>query len=156
MAKRPRYCRGNSVFVAWFKEAPLSETPGMRAVVDEIAKKEAVLVVPAIVYTEFMEHHTAAAVDKFRTLLKRSNVHAVSITLGLAEEAESTRTKAAKEKPSRGVKAADALCVACATAADVDMVHTSDDGMLKPSGSPTIEGLKACLPRTLCGGQTLC
>jgi hypothetical protein len=127
----------------------------MRAVVDEIGEKDAIPIAPAIALTGIMEHHSAAVMDKFRKFLRRSNAHVVDITLTLAEKAGSVRTKAAKGKPPRGVKTPDAIHIACAIETQADMLHASDEGMLKLSESPAVDGLKICRPRTLSGGQTL-
>lgn len=155
--KKPRYCWDTSVFLAWLKNEPASETPTMRAVVDEITSQHAILVVPVIVYTEILEHHHSPPVMKaFRDFLKRSNVSVVNITMGLAELAEEIRTKGEREKPKRKIKTPDAIYIACAVRAEVDMLHSTDADMLKLHNSPTAFGLRICLPQTLAGDQSMC
>jgi predicted nucleic acid-binding protein len=158
MAKtKPRYCWDTSIFLAWFKNEPISETPGMRAVIDEITSKRAILVVPVTVYTEILEHHNSPDVMKaFRDFLKRSNIQVVNITMGLAEKAESIRTKGERERKARKIKTPDALYLACAIKAEVDMLHSADKDMLQLNGHATVDGLKICHPRTVSGDQSLC
>lgn len=157
MAKKPRYCWDTSVFISWFEAESRSDTPSMKAVVHEIEKKEAILVVPVIVYTELLElHHSESVLADFRRFLKRSNIQVANITMGLAEKAEQIRTRAGKEKPARKVKTPDALYLSCSLKTSVDMLHSFDTDMLKLNGSPTVEGLRICTPRTLSGSQNLC
>lgn len=157
MAKKPRYCWDTSVFLAWFKEEPVSKTPTILAVIDEITRKEAALVVPVLVYTEVLEaKHTPATMETFRKFLKRSNVTIVNIAMALAEKAEVIRTKGLREKPKRKIKTPDALFIACAIMAEVDMLHSLDPDMLNLNGSATVDKIRICQPRTLDDKQLLC
>lgn len=157
MNKIPVYLWDNSVLVALFKNEPPANEPGFLAVVGELDRKEASLVLPSIIYTEFVESHfTDDQIKKFREFLNRSNVEAANVTVQMAQTAHDIRNSGLKEKPKRVIKTADSIYLACGMMYAVDMLHTVDDGMLKLDGNPIVHGLRISKPATINKSQSLC
>lgn len=153
-AKRPKYCWDTSVFLAWIKAEEGSPLDDIELVADEIDGDKADLIVPVTIYTEVLEaKHTKKQIGQFQLFLKRSNVHSVDTTIGIAQKASDIRSRALKE--GRKLKTPDATVIATALIYGADVLHSLDPHILGLNGSAASEGLRICLPQLITGQKAL-
>jgi predicted nucleic acid-binding protein len=154
--KRPKYCWDTTVFLAWISEEEGQPLDDIGLVADEIDADRADLVVSAIVYSEVLEaKHNKREIKQFQRFLKRSNVIAVDMTVGIAQKASDIRSKAFKAKQRRNLKSPDAIIAATAIIYGADVLHSFDPHLLTLHGSAIVDSLKITPPRLITGQKAL-
>ena len=148
---KPKYCWDSCVFISLLTNNG-SRTPEELArlyeVVDEIDRKEAILVTGWMMDVEVLPDETdAAVVERLDGFLKRSNIVVQNSSRELGKQAAAIRT-ACRAAGLKMPKAADSTFVAVALAHDCDVLHTFDGPLRKLSGLPEVGGLRIEKPRT--------
>jgi PIN domain len=151
MNKKPTYCWDATVFVAWLiqeSSAPLAE---ISAIVEEIDRANANLLVPVTAYSEVLDaKHSQEQMDQFRLFLKRSNVIVADTTQAIAKKSGQIRSRALAANPSRKIKTPDATFMATAIIFQADVFHTLEKNQLPGlSGTAIVDGLKIDSPKSL-------
>jgi predicted nucleic acid-binding protein len=163
MTKLVNYAWDTSVFLAWLAEETAAPLDDIAAVVEQIDKREANLIVSVTVYSEVLEaKHSAEQMEAFKKFLKRSNVIVVDTTLAVAEKAMQIRSKGLnqpgkrrKKTQARKIGTPDATHLATAILWKADVLHSLDKKLLQLSGDPIVDGLLIKEPMRFDGQKLL-
>lgn len=152
MSSKRKYCWDSNVFIAWLASEADKPLADIGAVVDEVDKGEASMLVPATVVAEIFEiEGNAAGLDAFRQFLHRSNVVFVETTMDIANRAAEIR-RLLRAAGRHLIRTPDATVAATAVSLRADVLHTFDNHLLALNRDPIVEGLPIERPRPL-GGQ---
>ena len=148
--QKPRYCWDSCIFIAVLTGEPRTEDElhALKDVMDQIDRKEVVLVTSVLIRTEVLDAFDSHTMRKeMERFLLRSNVVEQPVTPGIGTSAGEIR--AALGRKAIKIKAPDAIFVATAIAHDCDALHTYDEGILRHSERPEVSGLKITKPSSL-------
>ena len=144
---KPKYCWDTTTALAWLGEEESAPLADIALVVQEIDANEAILIMPATVYSEILEaEFTPEQLATFEAFLKRSNVHSVDLTPEIARRAAAIRQRGREEKPKRKLKTPDAQILATAIAYGADALHSLDRDLLQLNGHGTAERMTILKP----------
>ncbi len=145
----PIYAWDATVFLAWLG-APVPaqfDKSGLDAVALEIANGGAKLVTSTMAYLEVLKgKHTPEQIDVFERFMKRTNVVALDIHMGVIRKAETIRTSSLLLKPMRCIKSPDSIFAASAMLLKADALHSLDSDLLNLNGMDVVDKLKIVLP----------
>jgi predicted nucleic acid-binding protein len=146
-SKKPIYCWDSTTPIAWLKGEQSAPLADIDLVVQEVDADEAIMIIPATVYSEILEVNfepdQLAAFDAF---LNRANVLSVDLTPQIARRAAAIRERGLAERPKRKLKTPDAQIAATAIAYGANVLHSLDDDLLHLNGHDTVDGLAICRP----------
>ena len=144
---KPKYCWDSCVLIAILTgdRRDAGEVQGLRDAMDQVDRDEVVLITSVLIRTEVLEF----VVDiKSRNLLQefllRSNVVGQPVTSSISEMAG--RIRATLRPKEIKLKTPDAIFVATAIVHRCDALYTYDQGLLRLSGRPVVNGLKITIP----------
>jgi predicted nucleic acid-binding protein len=147
------------VFLAWLNEEESAPIADIEAILEEIHKFKATLIVAVTTYTEILRaKHTDEQIELFDRFLQRSNVIKVDTTFQIAQKAERIRSRAietAKKHEKRNIKTPDATIIATAIVYGADVLHSMEPRHHKLSESDIVDGLRIMLPQDLSGQKML-
>ncbi len=125
MGSRPKFYIDSCVFIAWFKNEPrpFQEMAGIRALFDQIKKKQATLVGSTILLAELLFDKMPQAKSEFVSLQGLGNVHFFPVDLAIAHLAGEVRSYYYGK-----ISVADSLHLATAIFGGCAHFYTFDEG----------------------------
>jgi predicted nucleic acid-binding protein len=155
MSKKPVVAWDSTVFLAWLnkeRDKPLDEIAHL---LDQVIKKEIVLLVSAQVEFEiFSARYTDEQRERVENFLLRPGIERVDTTSDISKKAGRMRDWCMQEGHSW--RKADLLILAAAITRKAIVLHTTDkDHLLRLDGTPITEGVSIRFPSDVTGQAML-
>lgn len=156
MPPKPRYYWDACIFIAWITDEKVpprqpGEMEGLAEIVDEVDRGQSTLVTSAITLTEVLESTlTTDQRQQFELAMKRPSTVVMNVDTRVGQLSSDIRDHYRRQRIS--VKTPDALHLASAILARVDVLHSFDPDLLRLDGN--VAGHQLAIRKPL-GRQTV-